>query len=112
MAGVTARQCKAARESDGDPHARAEGRSYTGLGRLLVQQRRYEEAQRLYEEGSRMTEGSSAHIWQARPRSPAQCLAAQRSAAQPGVQPLQHCCSGEERQLYEDGSRMTEDSNA
>ena len=51
----------------------ADGRAYVGLGRLLVRQRRYGEAQALYEDGARMTEGSNCYIWQVRrPRTAGQ----------------------------------------
>lgn len=42
-----------------------DGRSYVGLGKLLLQQRRYDEAQALYEAGSAATGGTNAHIWTA-----------------------------------------------
>ena len=59
--------------------ASLDGRAYVGLGRLLVRQRRYGEAQALYEDGSRMTEGSNCYIWQARRA---------RTARSPGMQRL------------------------
>ncbi|KAL4435899.1 hypothetical protein ABPG77_000661 [Micractinium sp. CCAP 211/92] len=42
-----------------------DGRPYVSLGKLLVQQRRYNEALALYEEGCTATGGTNAHIWAA-----------------------------------------------
>ena len=42
-----------------------DGRAYVSLGKLLVQQRRYDEALQLYESGSAATGGTNAHIWTA-----------------------------------------------
>lgn len=42
-----------------------DGRSYVSLGKLLVQQRRFDEALTLYEEGCTATGGTNAHIWAA-----------------------------------------------
>lgn len=42
-----------------------DGRAYVGLGKVLVSQRRFDEARQLYEEGSMATDGANAHIWQA-----------------------------------------------
>eukprot|EP00887_Chlorella_sp_A99_P006541 scaffold3.g6541.t1 len=42
-----------------------DGRAYVSLGKILVQQRRYDEAATLYEEGSTATGGTNAHIWTA-----------------------------------------------
>ena len=42
-----------------------DGRPYVGLGKLLVQRRRYDEAAALYEAGSAATGGTNAHIWTA-----------------------------------------------
>lgn len=42
-----------------------DGRAYVSLGKILVQQRRYEEAAALYESGSAATGGTNAHIWTA-----------------------------------------------
>jgi tetratricopeptide (TPR) repeat protein len=47
---------------DMDPE---DGRTYVTLGKLLVQQRRYDEALALYEAGSAATGGTNAHIWTA-----------------------------------------------
>jgi len=42
-----------------------DGRPYVILGKILVQQRRYDEAHALYEAGSAATGGTNAHIWTA-----------------------------------------------
>ncbi|BDA50860.1 PsbB mRNA maturation factor Mbb1, chloroplastic [Coccomyxa sp. Obi] len=42
-----------------------DGRTYVALGKLLVQQRRYDEARSTYEEGSTATGGQNEYIWQA-----------------------------------------------
>ncbi|GAB4821788.1 hypothetical protein N2152v2_008834 [Parachlorella kessleri] len=42
-----------------------DGRSYVSLGKILVLQRRYDEAARLYEEGAAATGGTNAYIWAA-----------------------------------------------
>lgn len=42
-----------------------DGRAYVILGKMLVIQRRYDEAEALYEAGSAATGGSNAHIWTA-----------------------------------------------
>lgn len=42
-----------------------DGRSYVGLGRLLFQQRRFDEARKVYEDGCAATQGSNAYIWTA-----------------------------------------------
>lgn len=42
-----------------------DGRAYVGLGKILVQQRRTDEALALYEEGCTATGGTNAHIWTA-----------------------------------------------
>lgn len=42
-----------------------DGRPYVSLGKLMVQQRRYDEALALYEEGCTATGGTNAHIWAA-----------------------------------------------
>lgn len=42
-----------------------DGRPYVSLGKILVQQRRYDEAAKLYEEGCAATGGTNAHIWTA-----------------------------------------------
>ncbi|KAK9907358.1 hypothetical protein WJX75_002146 [Coccomyxa subellipsoidea] len=42
-----------------------DGRPYVALGKLLVQQRRYDEARSIYEEGSTATGGQNEYIWQA-----------------------------------------------
>jgi len=42
-----------------------DGRPYVSLGRLLVQQRRTEEARALYDDGSTATGGANSHVWQA-----------------------------------------------
>lgn len=42
-----------------------DGRAYVSLGKLLVQQRRFDEALELYESGSAATGGTNAHIWTA-----------------------------------------------
>ncbi len=39
-----------------------DARAHVGLGRLLVQQRRYDEARALYEEGSTATGVSGSHM--------------------------------------------------
>ena len=54
-----------------------DGRPYVGLGKLLVGQRRFEEARKLYEDGSMATDGANAHIWQAwtTPQHASHCLA-------------------------------------
>ena len=44
-----------------------DGRAYVSLGKLLVGQRRFDEARKLYEEGSMLTDGANAHIWQVAP---------------------------------------------
>ena len=41
-----------------------DGRAYVALGKLLIRQRRFEEARKLYEDGSMATDGGNAHIWQ------------------------------------------------
>lgn len=43
----------------------SDGRSYVSLGRLMVQQRRYAEAEAVYEEGSAATGGTNAYVWTA-----------------------------------------------
>jgi tetratricopeptide (TPR) repeat protein len=47
---------------DMDPE---DGRAYVTLGKLMVQQRRFNEALELYEAGSAATGGTNAHIWTA-----------------------------------------------
>ncbi|CAD7700192.1 unnamed protein product [Ostreobium quekettii] len=42
-----------------------DGRSYVGLGRLMVQQRRFEEARKVYEGGCTATQGCNAYVWTA-----------------------------------------------
>ena len=42
-----------------------DGRAYVTLGKLMVQQRRFNEALALYEAGSAATGGTNAHIWTA-----------------------------------------------
>lgn len=42
-----------------------DGRPYVSLGKLMVEQRRYNEALALYEEGCTATGGTNAHIWSA-----------------------------------------------
>lgn len=42
-----------------------DGRPYVSLGKLFVQQRRYDEALAIYEEGCTATGGTNAHIWSA-----------------------------------------------
>ena len=41
-----------------------DGRPYVALGKILVGQRRFDEARKLYEDGSMATDGGNAHIWQ------------------------------------------------
>lgn len=43
-----------------------DGRGYVGLGKILISQRRYDEARKLYEDGSMATDGANAFIWQVR----------------------------------------------
>ncbi|KAI3436107.1 hypothetical protein D9Q98_002165 [Chlorella vulgaris] len=59
MRGVEAalRRCNALFPEDGRP--------YVSLGKLFVQQRRYDEALAIYEEGCTATGGTNAHIWSA-----------------------------------------------
>ncbi|DBA72955.1 hypothetical protein WJX79_002845 [Trebouxia sp. C0005] len=42
-----------------------DGRAYVGLGKLLVQQKRFEEARKLYDDGAAATGGLNEYIWQA-----------------------------------------------
>ena len=42
-----------------------DGRAYVSLGKIMVQQRRFNEALALYEAGSAATGGTNAHIWTA-----------------------------------------------
>ncbi|KAK9811400.1 hypothetical protein WJX72_003311 [[Myrmecia] bisecta] len=42
-----------------------DGRAYVSLGKLYLQQRRYDEARKLYEDGSAATLGENEYIWQA-----------------------------------------------
>ena len=42
-----------------------DGRPYVGLGRLLVQQHRFDEARKVYEDGCTATQGSNAYVWTA-----------------------------------------------
>lgn len=43
----------------------SDGRAYVALGKLLVAQRRLDEARALYDEGATATRGENAHVWQA-----------------------------------------------
>jgi Tfp pilus assembly protein PilF len=50
------------RARDLDP---TDGRPYVSLGRLLVQQRRVDEARALFDDGAAATGGANSHVWQA-----------------------------------------------
>lgn len=57
VAEASLRRCLAMDATDGRP--------YVALGKILVGQRRFDEARKLYENGSMATDGGNAYIWQA-----------------------------------------------